>query len=95
MSGICGVEHYVMTWSFSNCEQGSGTCLFLIVTAPTRMYFMREKHRGPIPTGLKRWPLKVIKHLANTTCVSPSPAGPNELSQSEVLSKGSNGCCIF
>ena len=28
------------------------------------------------PYGLKRWPLKLIKHLANTTCISPSPAGP-------------------
>ena len=28
MSGIYNIEHYVMTWQFLNCEQGSGTCLF-------------------------------------------------------------------
>ena len=27
-------------------------------------------------TCLKRWPLKLVKHLADTTRVSPSPAGP-------------------
>ena len=32
------------------------------------MYLMKEKQGGPIPTGLK--------HLADTTCISPSPAGP-------------------
>ena len=29
MSGIYIIGHYVMTWSISNCEQGSGSCLFL------------------------------------------------------------------
>ena len=61
----------------SNCEQGSGTCLFLHqYRHSTRMYLMKEKQGGPIPTGLKRWPLKLIKHLADTTCISPAPAGP-------------------
>ena len=41
----------------------------------TRLYLMKEKQGGQIPTGFKRWPLKLIKHLADTTCVSPSPAG--------------------
>ena len=27
------------------------------------MYLMKEKQGGPIPTGLKRWPLKLVKHL--------------------------------
>ena len=26
--------------------------------------------------GIKSWPPKLVKHLADTTCVSPSPAGP-------------------
>ena len=26
--------------------------------------------------GLKIWPLKLAKHLAETTCISLSPAGP-------------------
>ena len=25
MSGICNIGHWVMTWYFSNCEQGSDT----------------------------------------------------------------------
>ena len=29
MSGVYNIGHCVMTWSVSNCEQGSGTCLFL------------------------------------------------------------------
>ena len=33
---------------------------------------MKEKQGGLIPTGLKRWPLKLIKHLADTTCVQSS-----------------------
>ena len=37
---------------------------------------MKEKQGGSIPTGLKRWPLKLVKHLADTTCASSSPAGP-------------------
>ena len=60
------------------------------------MYLMQEKQGGPIPTGFKRWPLKLINHIADNTCASPSPAGltglPSELSlpdKSEVLSKGS------
>ena len=33
----------------------------------TRMYLVKEKQGGPIPRGLKRWPLKLFKHLADTT----------------------------
>ena len=71
---------YLQYWALcdalwiSNCEQGSGTCL--LYRHSTRMYLMKEKQGGPIPTGLKRRPLKLIKHLADTTCISPSSAGP-------------------
>ena len=41
---------------------------------------VKEKQCELVPPGLKREPLKLIKHLADTTCVSPSPAG-------------SAGCC--
>ena len=37
---------------------------------------MKEKQGGLIPMGLKRMPLKLVKYLTDTTCVSPSPAGP-------------------
>ena len=74
ISGIYNIGHCVMPWWISNCEQGSGTCFFF--RHSTRMYLMKEKQGRPIPTGLKGWPLKLIKHLANTTCISPSPADP-------------------
>ena len=53
-----------------------GQVLVFFYRHSTRMYRMKEKQGGPITTGLKRWPLKLIKHLADTTCISPSPAGP-------------------
>ena len=40
---------------------------------------MKEEQGGPILEGLKRWPPKLIKHLTDTTCVSPSHEGPAEL----------------
>ena len=40
------------------------------------MNLVKEKQGGLVPPGLKRWPFKLIKHFAHTTCVSPSPAGP-------------------
>ena len=59
------------------------------------MYLMKEKQGGPIPTGLKRWPLKLIEHLADTTGISPSCKSSGLLSSelslpglSEVSSKG-------
>ena len=40
------------------------------------MNLVKEKQGGLVPTGLKRWPIKLIKHFADATGVSPSPAGP-------------------
>ena len=40
------------------------------------MNLVKEKQGGLVPRGLKRWPIRLIKHFANTTSVSPSPAGP-------------------
>ena len=34
------------------------------------MNLVEEKQRGPIPTGLKGWPLKLIKLFPDTTCVT-------------------------
>ena len=39
------------------------------------MYLMKEKQGGPIPTGLKSWPLKLVKHLAETPCGRSNPMG--------------------
>ena len=52
-----------------------GQVLVFFYRHSTRMYFIKEKQGGLIPTGLKSWPLKLVKHLADTTCVSPSPWG--------------------
>ena len=40
------------------------------------MNLVKEKQGGLVPIGLKRWPFKLIKHFADATGVSPSPAGP-------------------
>ena len=39
------------------------------------MYSIKEKQGGPIPTGLKSWPLKLVKHLAETPCGRSNPMG--------------------
>ena len=39
------------------------------------MNLVKEKQGGLVPPGLKRWPFKAHKHFADTTRVSPSPAG--------------------
>ena len=31
---------------------------------------------GPLPAGLEGWRLKFVQHIADTSCLSPSPAGP-------------------
>ena len=59
-------------WPGSFPTVSRGRVLVFFYRHSTRMYFMKKKQGGPIPTGLKRWPLK---HLADTTCVSPYPAG--------------------
>ena len=80
-----------------------GQVLVFFYRHSTRMYLMKEKQGGPIPTGLKRWPLKLIKHLADTTCVSPSPAGQTGgcplnflyLINLKFWVRAPNGCCIL
>ena len=80
-----------------------GQELVFIYRHNTTMYLMKEKQGGPISTGLKRWPLKLIKHLADTTCVSPSPAGPtgccplnfHYLINLKLWVRAQNGCCIL
>ena len=74
MSGIYNIERCVMTCRFQTVSRGQ--VLVFFYRHSSRMYLMKEKQGGPIPKGLKKWPLKLIKHLADTTCVSPSPAGP-------------------
>ena len=80
-----------------------GRVLVFFYRHSTRMYLMKEKQEGPIPMGLKRWPLKLVKHLANTTCVWPSPAGSAGCCSLNFLYlvnlkfrvRAPNGCCIL
>ena len=67
------------------------------------MNHMKEKQGGLVPTGLKRWPFKLIKHFADATGVSPSPAGPAGCCPLNFLNlinlkfrvRAPNGCCIL
>ena len=67
------------------------------------MNLMKEKQGGLIPTGLKRWPFKLIEHFADTTYVLPSPAGPAGHCPLNILNlinlkfrvRASNGCSIL
>ena len=102
MSGVCGIEHYVMTWYFSNCEQGSYIFVFFNRHCST-INLVKEKQGGLIPPGLKRWPFQLFQHFADTTRVSPSPAGPAGCCPLNFLNlinlkfqvRAPNGCCIL
>ena len=67
------------------------------------MNLVEEKQRGLIPPGLQTWPLQLIQHLANTTCVAPPPAGPAgcrplyllHLLNLSFTIRVPNGCCIL
>ena len=67
------------------------------------MNLVKEKQGGLIPTSLKRWPLKLIKHFVDTTRVSPSPAGPAGRCPLDFLNlinlkfrkRAPNWCCIL
>ena len=64
---------------------------------------VKEKQGGLVPPGLKRWPFKVLKHFADTTRVSPSPAGSAgccplnffNLINLKFRVRVPNGCCIL
>ena len=36
-----------------------------------------QHHGRLLPTGLQGWPLKFVQHIADASCISPSPAGPS------------------
>ena len=67
------------------------------------MNFVKEKQGGLVPPGLKRWPFQLIQHFADTTRVSPSPAGPAGCCPLNFLNlinlkfqvRAPNGCCIL
>ena len=71
-----------------------GQVLVFFYGHSTIMNLMKEKQGGPISTG---------KHLADTTCISPSPAGPVGCCPLSLLYlvnlkfrvRAPNGCCIL
>ena len=67
------IERYVMTWSGGFRTAIRGHVLVIFNRHCSTMNLVKEKQGGLDPTGLERWPFKLI---ADTTGVSPSPAGP-------------------
>ena len=67
------------------------------------MNLMKEKQGGLIPKGLKRLPFKLNEHFADTTRVSPSPAGQAgrcllnflNLINLKCRVRAPNGCCVL
>ena len=94
---------YLQYWALCDALVSRGQVLVFFNGDSTRIYLMKEKQGGSIPTGLKRWPLKLVKHLADTTCVSQSPAGPAGccllnflyLVNLKFRVRAPNGCCIL
>ena len=101
MSGFCGIEHYVMTWYFQTVSRGH--ILVFFNRHCSTMNLVKEKQGGLVPPGLKRWPFELIEHFADTTSVSPSPAGPAGYCPLNFLNlinlkfrvRAPNGCCIL
>ena len=101
VSTILGTD--IVWWPGRFQTVSRGQVLVFFYRHIIRMYHMKEKQGGPIPRGLKRWPLKFIKHLANTTCVSLSPAGLTGCCPLNFLYlinlkfwvRAPNGCCIL
>ena len=65
--------------------------------------YAAEPYGRLLPGGLQGWPLKFVKHVADATGVSPSPAGPPgscplyllHLSNLSFMIGMPNRCCIL
>ena len=82
MPGIYSIEHYyVISWKFSNCEQGSCTCHC------SAMKLVKEKQGGLIPTyGPQEMAIQVhqaFRRHYSCFAISCRSSGPlsSELSQ--------------
>ena len=75
---VCLVSAVLSTVWWPGCFQtmSRGHILVFFNRHWSTMNLVKEKQGGLVPTGLKRWPIKLIKHFADATGVSPSPAGP-------------------
>ena len=62
-----------LPWYFLCLEPGSDTYLC------QETLYLSESCRGRLmkTTNLQGRPLKFVQHIADTTCISPSPAGPS------------------
>ena len=63
-----------MTLSLFNFSLGLGT--FVSQETLYRSESCKGKLRRTAPCALQRWPLKLVQHVADATCISLSPAGP-------------------
>ena len=69
----CVSSQFIASKSQETHSRGNTEVLVFFCRHSTRMYLMKEKQGGPILTGLKRWPLRLINHLSDTT-VKPAVA---------------------
>ena len=75
---VCLVSTILSTmwWTGSFRTVNRGHLLVFFNRHCSTMNILKDKQGELIPTGLKRWPFKLIKHFVDTTRVSPFPAGP-------------------
>ena len=64
-----------MRWPGSFQTMSRGQILVFFNRHCSTMNLVKEKQGGLVPTSLKRWPFKLIKHFADATGVSPSHTG--------------------
>ena len=64
-------------WDFKHQHKQTNKKLIEKETLCRREFSSRRLTKGGLlPTGLQGWPLKFVQHIADATCISPSPAGP-------------------
>ena len=86
---------------FLNLKPESDT--YLCQETLTGMNLVEEGLGRLLPAGLQGWPLKFVKHVADATGVSPSPADPPgscslyllQLSNLSLMIEMPNRCCIL
>ena len=101
MSGIYNIGHCVMTLSISNCEQGSGTCLFLQTQHQNVSYGRGAGRTNPYgPQEMATPAHQASRRHCLCFAISCKSNGllSSELSLSYYLMflvRAPNGCCIL
>ena len=69
-------KDYLHTISCMSLDKSAELKPNFLISQVKHMNRVKAKQVGLISTGFKRWPFKLIKHFADTTCVLPFPVGP-------------------